>query len=623
MRSFHHIAAAMALMALMALISVATAWLAVGQIERLVGSDVHEALTSESMSWAGASVDGLKVVLSGTAPDEATRHRAQRLVTNAVDSVLVIDAMQTEQRHDPEPRELSVEFLRSEGEITVMGVVPRTVDRVEMAEEIARLTGGGKVRDLLETVDYPMPPGWRQAFGFSLEALGQLPWSRITVRDGTVEIKAISESSESRRRIESSLRERVADGVDLSLDISTPRPVIAPFTLRFLVDAKGGRFDACSADNEDDGDRIVSAAARAGLRGDATCRTGLGVPSPHWPEAVVAGIDAVGRLGTGSVSVSDMQVFLVAPAETEQSRFDRVIEELGKALPGGFSLAAIISDPATVEGVGEGNLGRVPEFVAAVSPEGLLHLGGSVTDENLRAAVEGLSRAFFANSSLQSALRIDPELPEAWAKRVFAGLGSLSVLAAGNLVVRPELIKVSGHAHDPNASDEVSRILSASLGATEVFTIEVSYVEPEDTTPDTPSAEECVASIGAILEDRKIGFEPGSPEIGHRSFPVIDRIAEVMEDCSEVRMEIGGHTDSQGREEMNLQLSQRRAESVLVALQTRRVLTGNLIPVGYGETRPIADNRTEEGREANRRIEFTLATEGESAEGTGEDNEQN
>ena len=275
MRSFHHIAAAMALMALMALISVATAWLAVGQIERLVGSDVHEALTSESMSWAGASVDGLKVVLSGTAPDEATRHRAQRLVTNAVDSVLVIDAMQTEQRHDPEPRELSVEFLRSEGEITVMGVVPRTVDRVEMAEEIARLTGGGKVRDLLETVDYPMPPGWRQAFGFSLEALGQLPWSRITVRDGTVEIKAISESSESRRRIESSLRERVADGVDLSLDISTPRPVIAPFTLRFLVDAKGGRFDACSADNEDDGDRIVSAAARGRFEG----RCNL----PDWP----------------------------------------------------------------------------------------------------------------------------------------------------------------------------------------------------------------------------------------------------------------------------------------------------------------------------------------------------
>jgi OOP family OmpA-OmpF porin len=57
---------------------------------------------------------------------------------------------------------------------------------------------------------------------------------------------------------------------------------------------------------------------------------------------------------------------------------------------------------------------------------------------------------------------------------------------------------------------------------------------------------------------------------------------------------------------MNLNLSQARADSVLNGLLARRVLTSNLTAVGYGETRPIADNETEEGREANRRIEFTL-----------------
>jgi OOP family OmpA-OmpF porin len=71
-------------------------------------------------------------------------------------------------------------------------------------------------------------------------------------------------------------------------------------------------------------------------------------------------------------------------------------------------------------------------------------------------------------------------------------------------------------------------------------------------------------------------------------------------------MEIGGHTDSQGREEMNQQLSKQRADAILDALQSRRVLTGNLTTKGYGEERPIADNDTEDGREANRRIEFTL-----------------
>jgi OOP family OmpA-OmpF porin len=71
-------------------------------------------------------------------------------------------------------------------------------------------------------------------------------------------------------------------------------------------------------------------------------------------------------------------------------------------------------------------------------------------------------------------------------------------------------------------------------------------------------------------------------------------------------MEIGGHTDSQGREEMNLGLSQSRADAVLNGLLARGVLVSNLTARGYGETRPIADNENEEGRERNRRIEFRL-----------------
>jgi OOP family OmpA-OmpF porin len=71
-------------------------------------------------------------------------------------------------------------------------------------------------------------------------------------------------------------------------------------------------------------------------------------------------------------------------------------------------------------------------------------------------------------------------------------------------------------------------------------------------------------------------------------------------------MEIGGHTDSQGRETMNQQLSQARARSVLEALRARRVLTSNITAKGYGESQPIADNDTDSGREENRRIEFKL-----------------
>ena len=104
----------------------------------------------------------------------------------------------------------------------------------------------------------------------------------------------------------------------------------------------------------------------------------------------------------------------------------------------------------------------------------------------------------------------------------------------------------------------------------------------------------------------------------------MDRIAEILLTCGPIRLEIQGYTDSQGRESMNLTLSQSRAEAVIEELMNRRILVSNVIATGYGEVRPIADNETEEGREANRRIEFHLYdpaniatpedTEGESNE---------
>jgi OOP family OmpA-OmpF porin len=79
-----------------------------------------------------------------------------------------------------------------------------------------------------------------------------------------------------------------------------------------------------------------------------------------------------------------------------------------------------------------------------------------------------------------------------------------------------------------------------------------------------------------------------------------------LKKCGEIRIEVQGHTDSQGRESMNLTLSQSRAEAVIEELMNRRILVSNITAKGYGETTPIADNDTEEGREANRRIEFRL-----------------
>ncbi|MDJ0627874.1 MAG: OmpA family protein [Rhodobacter sp.] len=588
-----------------ALASIAAALLTVGTIEQTSLRQLQRILQTDGQEWTQVSVNGLQVTLRGTAPDEATRFRAISLAGEVVDGTRVIDEMQVDPGEEVAPPRFSIEILRNDAGISLIGLVPGAMDRAAVASTITALAGGTEVTDLLEAADYPVPQGWSDAMRFALDALGRLPRSKISVAADRVEITAISDSGAQKRELERTLTAAAPQSFELSLDISAPRPVITPFTLRFLIDETGGRFDACSAHTEDGRARILAAAAEAGLQGAADCTLGLGVPSPRWPDAVSAGIDALAELGGGSITYSDADVALVALDTTEQALFDKVVGELEAALPDVFSLHSVLPEPVKIDGTGEDNDGP-PEFLATLSPEGLLQLRGRITDDRLRGAVEGFARARFGAAEVNGAMRLDEDLPGGWATRVFAAVESLSLLSNGSVVVQPDFLEIRGTTGNPDAKAEISRILSGQLGGAENFAIEVTYKEALDPVASLPTPEECVEAINAILTARKIAFAPGSAEIASGARGTIDRIAEVMRDCTAVPMEIAGHTDSQGRESMNLSLSQERAQAVLVALQARRVLTGNLTAKGYGEAAPIADNGTEDGREANRRIEFTL-----------------
>lgn len=111
---------------------------------------------------------------------------------------------------------------------------------------------------------------------------------------------------------------------------------------------------------------------------------------------------------------------------------------------------------------------------------------------------------------------------------------------------------------------------------------------------------------GAKIVLGKIHFRPGSAEIDPYSYPVLDDVVKVLKEHPEAKIEIQGHTDSIGSFEFNMILSQRRAESVKRYLVAHGIDPDRLVARGYGETMPIGDNRTREGQELNRRIEFVV-----------------
>ncbi|GFE64823.1 OmpA family protein [Litoreibacter roseus] len=582
--------------------SVSATW-----IEERSEDAVKSSLLLSGYDWTDVTTDGLQVRLSGEAPDEATRFRVVSQVGRAIDPDRIIDLMDIKARAQIQPPSFSVEILRNGDGISLIGLIPSSVDRGEIATELERLSGDGDVTDMLETADYPVPEGWTTALDYALNALRDLPKSKISVTSERVEITAISDSAEAKRKIERDLNRQAPDLIDVALDISAPRPVITPFTLRVTLAEEGARFDACSAPNQRSRARILEAAAAAGVPADADCRIGLGVPSPRWAEAVETALASLKDMGGGSLTFSDADVTLVATDSTNQSVFDRVAGELDANLPDVFSLHAVLPEKVIVDGTGDDE--SAIEFVATRSPEGLVQLRGRLTDDSIEQIVGAYARAEFGTDAVYLATREDPDLPQNWAVRVLAALESLGTLNNGSAVVQPDYVEIRGVSGSKTSTDDISRILADKLGESENFEVNVRYDELLDETLNIPTPEECVERINRILSLSKIAFEPASAEITESAAQTIDKIAEIAQQCGRVQMEIGGHTDSQGREIMNLELSQERANSVLAALLERRVSTRNLTARGYGETVPIADNKTEEGREINRRIEVRLLTD--------------
>jgi OOP family OmpA-OmpF porin len=101
-----------------------------------------------------------------------------------------------------------------------------------------------------------------------------------------------------------------------------------------------------------------------------------------------------------------------------------------------------------------------------------------------------------------------------------------------------------------------------------------------------------------------VNFVTNSSELTPESKSILDDVAQSLKDWPEVKVEIEGHTDSVADPAYNMDLSQRRAESVRDYLESRGIASSRLSAKGYGETRPIASNDTPEGRAKNRRVEL-------------------
>jgi outer membrane protein OmpA-like peptidoglycan-associated protein len=151
------------------------------------------------------------------------------------------------------------------------------------------------------------------------------------------------------------------------------------------------------------------------------------------------------------------------------------------------------------------------------------------------------------------------------------------------------------------------------------------HPEPEDKCPneagppDSPQGKGCPRKYKLVKINRetkrieikqKVHFKTAKWTILPKSFKLLSDVAQVLKDFPSMKVSIEGHTDSRGGDAYNQRLSEKRANSVREHLINRHDIDSErLQAIGYGETKPIASNRTARGREANRRVEFRIVSE--------------
>jgi OOP family OmpA-OmpF porin len=552
------------------------------------------------LSWLEVSMDGTQIIVGGFAPDEANRFSAISKISSVINPERIINQIIVKKQNIPLKLDYVLEILRDDDYVSVIGFIPSKSQSDELISKLEVITKEMKVHNLLEISSFPITDAWKTTLDYAIDSVKILPNSKVSIAKEEIWISALSESADDKIRIENKLASLNPGLFKLYLDVWAPRPLIQPFSLRLNVNGQGASLDECSATDEYSKLLILDAVVKIGADKESDCKIGIGVPAESWVEAVIIATKYAKEFERASLSFENNNVSLVVSGNTDNEEFENIIDRLKKALPKEFQVSASLQQTLAKE------IDNQNTFTAIKSPEGVVQLRGFVYDQNAKTAVRSYASSIFGSTNVSNSLRFSNNLPENWAIQVLAGLEVVSLLNHGSLIIEPHTILLKGKSANPDIMSIASEMLSEKLDHDILYTLNLEYDELLIPKPKGPDAQKCVLDINNVIETIGIEFAPGEIVLQKSSNDTLRKMADIMQTCYTVPMEIGGHTDSQGRKSLNLSISQARAEAVMDSLLSYDILTGNLIAKGYGESTPIADNKTVEGRNQNRRIEFTL-----------------
>ena len=618
----------------------------IDKAEALSGEEIDSELTlaagAPEGDWIGAilqGMDGLAILnhgrlqvvdsdieLSGEAPRSDDVARIEALKAAASDGFARSSALDVER---PTVSPFTFTVGKTGDGWKVHGYAPDDATRGQLLSKVQTMAGDAKIEADIELAEGMPSDDWPTKTQAAIEALAKLERGTLKIQDQEVSLEGDIANQADLDAIQD-LASKAPDGADWQSDLVVLRPTVRPYVVEIEKGDAGAWSIAGVVPDEKSRDQLIQAVEQTaeGQDVDVMLQLADGMPGTDWQTFVQDRLSALNSVKAGMLRFKDYDVRLdgtvadldvAEKAHAEVTDIDPEIEIQFEAL-----------DPTMDAYL---DLRLSPDDGIALS--GALPSGLSKTE-----AVELLGLSSDHDGELTENGRGDAG---AW-RSDLATIGSyLPEFETVEISLKDGRAAIDGATHAKTDAEQVIDKLTDALDKRwqpelEIAQTDRTYTDGVRRSNPLSGAEEeyrrgfwlpvttieagldsCRTRTSLILATNKITFLVGEARLDARARSIINDLSSVAIGCldgsDDLRLEIGGHTDSQGADDMNLKLSQARAEAVRKSLIARGVSAEALAARGHGETQPIADNASVEGRSANRRITFDWLDVARQADG--------
>ncbi len=479
-----------------------------------------------------------------------------------------------------------------ETSVTLIGFIPNDVARGIVAETVTAAFPGYDLIDQTRVASGE-PFGFLDAVEFAVDALTRLDSGGVTLDELTLDLAGSAKSVDDYEAILEKVGAPLPAGMSLVAADVLPAVVSDYFWRADVGDdgiALSGYLPSLEAVSE-----VVAAAE--GLGDDRAVRNEMhvarGAPAIDWTGAVQFAVGTAARLRSGGAAIGGDAGFTLEGVARSSDDYEALDTVLAGTLPASLVLAGatITPPPATAP---------YRLIIARDGPR--LRIAGDVATRSDRADLVAAGSRVYGIADVVDATRFASGAPDGFQEAARLSLTALSGLTGGSVTIEGTEARLDGFVTRDDVGQRQVDVLGDRLP--DGYSLDATIVTRQ--LPQPLPAQPCSDLVQRHLAAGRLEFE-ANEDLSDESLVVLDRVAETMVRCRPLLVEIGVHSDSRGSQATNRRLTQARAERIVEYLVDAGVRRERLTAQGFGETEPIADNDTEAGRAANRRVAFATA----------------